>query len=113
MTSIKLSNDYGYSPASPFWLVYAEQTTAIEQIVERHPDKDSAEHAAARYALAFPGHQFHALACAATVETDPVVVGKRFDPRRTPPVEAAIEPNPAFAEVEVPVALPHPDDEPL
>ena len=101
MTEIKFERDYGYSPAAPFWLVWSEDGRAP---MHKHRDRDAAETEAARLASNNQGRSFHVLAVMATISTTAEVVGKRFDPTRTPSplVEDAAPAAPAFvAESEV------------
>lgn len=110
MTRIKFANDYGYHPAAPFWLVYADESPTVQRVVQTEPTREAAETAAARLALAFPGHEFHACCVMSTISTSPRIVGQRFDPTRTPPRE----PEAAdFAEVDPPQCdepAPQPED---
>lgn len=98
MSAIEFNRDYGYSPPAPFWLVYAEEGPRVSRVVQTEPSKDAAEAAAARLALAFPGHEFHTLCVMSTISTSPQIVGQRFDPNRKPPPEN----EPEFDEVEAP-----------
>lgn len=98
MSTIEFARDYGYSPHSPFWLVYAPGSAEFNEVVECQPSREAAEQSAARLALAFPGHEFHTLCVMTTISTSPVVVGTKFDPNRRP-TEPLPEPA-EFAEVE-------------
>lgn len=99
MTDIKFAPDYGYSPASPFWLVWREDG---HYPIFKHPNKDSAEAEAARIASICPGEAIHVLGVIATVQTSPDIIGKRFDPYKTPPAPVPDDPapDPEFAEVD-------------
>lgn len=94
MSEIKFARDYGYPPASPFWLVWNASGFAPKF---RHPSMDAAQAEAARLAALSPGVDFHVLAVMATISTSTEVIGTRFDPTRIAPVEVA-EPEaaPAF-----------------
>ena len=96
MSGIEFAKDYGYSPAAPFWLVYAPGAPAFTEVVQCQPSREAAEESAARLALAFPGSEFHTLCVMATISTSPVVVGRKFDPSRKPVPGKALE----FAEAE-------------
>ena len=94
MTDIKFARDYGYSPGSPFWLVWNEDGSTPTL---KHPDRESAEAEAARLASVSPGKSFHILGVMSTVSTSTDIVGQRFDPSRTPmPPDEDEPPVPAF-----------------
>ncbi len=99
MTEIKFAKDYGYAPASPFWIVWNERGRVP---MRKHADRDAAEAEAARLASISPGETFHVLAAMATISTSIEVVGNRFDPSRTP-MRAEAEAVPEFIE-EAPTA---------
>src|SRR5690606_22364943 len=71
MSHIEFAEDYGYPPAAPFWLVFAEEGRRIERVCQTEPTREAAEAAAARLALAFPVHEFHVCCVMATVQTSP------------------------------------------
>lgn len=77
--SIKFARDYGYSPASPFWVVWNEDGRAP---MFKHRNREAAEAEAARLATVRPGHAFHVLVVMSTISTSTEVVGQKFDPTR-------------------------------
>jgi len=95
MADIKFARDFGYSPASPFWLVWNEDGRVP---MHKHATRADAEAEAARLAANAPGRSFHVLAVMASVRTSADIVGEKFDPTRAPPrvVDEDPEPAPAF-----------------
>jgi len=110
MNEIEFARDYGYHPPAPFWLVYAEETPTVNRVVQTEHSREAAEAAAARMALAFPGHEFYVCCVMTGVQTSPKVVGRRFDPTKILLPEPE---SPEFAEVDEAPNAPAIADEPL
>ena len=90
MAEIKFDKDYGYPPASPFHIVWHQDSYSDEGVPSftKHVLREDAENEAAQLAIANPGRTFHVLAAMATISTSTDVIGKRFDPTRSVIVEA-------------------------
>lgn len=94
MTDIKFARDYGYSPASPFWLVC---TSSGATHPSKHNGQGEAEAEAAKLARENPGRLFYVLAVVSSISTSEEVVGTRFDPNKSPPLaEFDVAPVPEF-----------------
>jgi len=88
MTEIKFKPDYGYSPASPFWVVSCGDADYLNT---RHATKTDAEVEASGVAARNPGKTVYVLGVISAIRTSQEILGERFDPHKTKPVEVYVD----------------------